>query len=47
MVQDRPYQPGLTVGEAVDEVERCAGRHFDPRVVEAFAAEIGSEAVPA
>jgi len=47
MVQDRPYQPGLTVREAVAEIERCAGEHFDPRVVEAFAAEIGSEAVPA
>ena len=47
MVQERPYQPGLTVREAVAEIERCAGEHFDPRVVEAFAAEIGSEAVPA
>jgi diguanylate cyclase (GGDEF)-like protein len=47
MVQDRPYQPGLSVSEAVAEIERCAGKHFDPRVVEAFAAEIRSEAVPA
>jgi diguanylate cyclase (GGDEF)-like protein len=47
MVQERPYQPGLTVREAVAEIERCAGEHFDPRVVAAFAAEIGSEAVPA
>ena len=47
MVQERPYQPGLTVGEAVAEIERCAGEHFDPRVVAAFAAEIRSEAVPA
>jgi two-component system cell cycle response regulator len=47
MVQERPYQPGLTIGEAVAEIERCAGEHFDPRVVEAFAAEIRSEAVPA
>jgi diguanylate cyclase (GGDEF)-like protein len=47
MVQERPYQPGLTVSEAVAEIERCAGEHFDPRVVAAFAAEIRSEAVPA
>jgi two-component system, cell cycle response regulator len=47
MVQERPYQPGLTVREAVAEIERCAGEHFDPRVVDAFAAEIGAEAVPA
>ena len=30
MVQDRPYQPGLTVREAVEEIERCAGTNFDP-----------------
>src|SRR4051812_30061839 len=47
MIQDRPYQSGLTVGEAVAEIERSAGHHFDPRVVEAFVAEIRSEAVPA
>ena len=47
MVQDRPYQPGLTVREAVEEIVRCAGTNFDPAVVEAFAAEIGSEAVHA
>ncbi len=45
MLQERPYQPGLTVGEAVAEIERCAGEHFDPRVVAAFAAEIRSDAV--
>ena len=47
MIQERPYQSGLTVPEAVAEIERCAGEHFDPRVVEAFADEVGSEAVPA
>jgi two-component system cell cycle response regulator len=47
MVQERPYKSGLSVIEAVAEIERCAGTNFDPAVVEAFAAEIGSEAVPA
>ena len=47
MVQERPYQPGLTLHEAVEEIVRCAGTHFDPDVVAAFAAEIGSEAVHA
>jgi diguanylate cyclase (GGDEF)-like protein len=47
MVQDRPYQAGLSVNEAVAEIKRCAGTNFDPAVVEAFAAEIRSEAVPA
>jgi diguanylate cyclase (GGDEF)-like protein len=47
MVQERPYKPGRSVSEAVEEIERCAGTNFDPAVVEAFAAEIRSEAVPA
>jgi diguanylate cyclase (GGDEF)-like protein len=47
MVQERPYKSGLSVREAVEEIERCAGTNFDPAVVEAFAAEIRSEAVPA
>jgi two-component system cell cycle response regulator len=41
MTHDRPYHPGMSVEAAVAEIERCAGRHFDPRVVDAFAAEIG------
>ena len=47
MVQERPYKAGLSVAEAVEEIERCAGAHFDPAVVAAFAAEIRSEAVHA
>jgi two-component system cell cycle response regulator len=47
MVQERPYKAGLSVWEAVAEIERCAGANFDPAVVAAFAAEIRSEAVPA
>jgi two-component system, cell cycle response regulator len=47
MVQERPYQPGLSVWEAVEEIVRCAGTNFDPDVVEAFAAEIRSETVHA
>jgi two-component system cell cycle response regulator len=47
MVQERPYKAGLSVSEAVEEIERCAGTNFDPAVVAAFAAEIRSEAVPA
>ena len=47
MVQERPYQRGLSVWEAVEEIVRCAGTNFDPDVVEAFAAEIRSETVHA
>ena len=47
MTQDRPYHPGMSVREAVAEIERCAGRNFDPSVVRAFAAEIGVETAKA
>jgi two-component system, cell cycle response regulator len=45
MTQDRPYHPGMSVGEALAEIDRCAGHNFDPQVVDAFAAEIGVEAI--
>ena len=37
MTTDRPYRAGRTAGEAVTELQRCAGTQFDPRVVEALA----------
>ncbi|RMH57123.1 MAG: HD domain-containing protein [Candidatus Hydrogenedentota bacterium] len=36
MNQTRPYSQGRKVEEALEELRRCAGSHFDPRVVEAF-----------
>jgi two-component system cell cycle response regulator len=38
MVQARPYGPVLDEAEALDELRRCAGSQFDPRVVAAFCA---------
>jgi putative nucleotidyltransferase with HDIG domain len=38
MTSDRPYRKALTLEAAVAELRRCAGTHFDPRVVEALAA---------
>jgi two-component system, cell cycle response regulator len=38
MTSDRPYRDRMTEHEALDELRRCAGVQFDPRVVEAFAA---------
>jgi putative nucleotidyltransferase with HDIG domain len=32
----RPYRKPLTFQEAIDEVVRCAGSQFDPKVVDAF-----------
>jgi diguanylate cyclase (GGDEF)-like protein len=40
MVQERPYKAGLPPEEALDEIRRSAGTHFDPRVVDAFASEM-------
>ena len=36
MVTDRPYRKGKTHWEALEELDRCAGTQFDPKVVEAF-----------
>jgi HD-GYP domain-containing protein (c-di-GMP phosphodiesterase class II) len=37
MTTDRPYRAALAPDEAMDELERCAGSQFDPRIVAAFA----------
>src|SRR5919107_677088 len=34
--EDRPYRKGMTREDAIALLRRGAGRHFDPRVVEAF-----------
>jgi two-component system cell cycle response regulator len=47
MISDRPYAPAKAPRLAVEELRRCAGTHFDPAVVEAFAdvlATVGAEA---
>lgn len=36
MISDRVYRPARTVEEAIEELKRCAGKDFDPRVVESF-----------
>ena len=36
MTTSRAYRPSRTPGEAVDELERCAGSHFDAPIVSAF-----------
>jgi putative nucleotidyltransferase with HDIG domain len=33
---DRPYRAGRSFEEAVEELQRCAGAHFDPKIVQAF-----------
>ena len=36
MLSDRPYQSTRSLAEVLEEVKRCSGSQFDPRVVEAF-----------
>jgi len=48
MTSDRAYSQALSQGEALAELERCAGTQFDPAVVRALAEELvptGGEAV--
>ena len=40
MVQDRPYQVGLSPHDALEEIQRSAGHHFDPAVVYVFSVEM-------
>jgi response regulator RpfG family c-di-GMP phosphodiesterase len=36
MTFDRPYSKAISFDAAFAEIKRCAGAHFDPRVVESF-----------
>jgi diguanylate cyclase (GGDEF)-like protein len=45
MTSDRPYRPAVTLDGAIAELRRCAGTHFDPRVVEALVEALRGEAV--
>ncbi|HAG49856.1 MAG TPA: hypothetical protein DHU69_01375 [Deltaproteobacteria bacterium] len=40
MTSDRPYRRALTVEVAIAELKRCSGTQFDPKVIDAFMAEI-------
>jgi PAS domain S-box-containing protein len=36
MAYDRPYRSASSVEEALNELDRCSGSQFDPRIVQAF-----------
>jgi diguanylate cyclase (GGDEF)-like protein len=42
MTSDRVYRPKRSAGEALAELERCAGTQFDPSIVAAFADEMAA-----
>ena len=46
MTAQRPYRDAMTLDEACDELERCAGSQFDPTVVEAFVHEVRRDPLP-
>jgi HD-GYP domain-containing protein (c-di-GMP phosphodiesterase class II) len=41
MTHARPYRPARPAEEALAELERGAGTHFDPRCVEGFLSLMG------
>src|SRR5690606_3342016 len=43
LTHERPYKPAWSVEDALAELERLAGTHLDPRVVEAAVEVIRSE----
>lgn len=44
MVSDRPYHHGMPLNDIVTELKRCAGKQFDPDVVEAFLRTLAQDA---
>jgi putative nucleotidyltransferase with HDIG domain len=36
MISDRPYRKALPISHAREEIQRCSGTQFDPKVVEVF-----------
>jgi putative two-component system response regulator len=42
LTQDRPYHDAWALDTAIKKIESERGRHFDPRVVDAFADSIGA-----
>lgn len=36
MTSDRPYRKDKSPREALEEIQRCAGKHFDPQLVDVF-----------
>lgn len=46
MTSDRSYRKAMTMEEALEEVKRSSGTHFDPKIVEAFLNSWKSGSIP-
>jgi putative nucleotidyltransferase with HDIG domain len=46
MTSDRPYHAGIPVTDAAEELRRCAGSQFEPRLVEALVELLGAGELP-
>jgi PAS domain S-box-containing protein len=46
MTQSRPYKEAIPEQAALDELQRCAGTHFDPQIVQAFTQALSRELTP-
>lgn len=43
MISDRPYRKALSKEEAIAELKRCAGKQFDPKIVNIFLKVLAKE----
>lgn len=43
MTNDRPYRKAMSIHEALAELQRCAGKQFDPQLVDIFVSIIMKE----
>jgi len=47
LTSDRPYRPAQPLDAALEELRRCAGTQFDPRIVAAFHAVVSADGAAA
>ncbi len=46
MLSERPYSKSMAPEEAISELEKCSGTHFDPKIVNIFTGIIRSRLLP-
>ena len=43
ITSDRPHRSAMSAAHAVTELKNCAGRQFDPKIIDTFVQMIGKE----